>query len=95
MVSLIVDYMYSSKNITQLIYYYRWITKNVYLLALIIIGLDVLADDVCVFDGWLELLVLKVGVRGGELLDRLFPCEEPFLEFFLGEFCWTKISNSN
>lgn len=52
-----------------------------------IIGLDVLADDVCVTDGWLKLLVLKVGVRGGELFGKLFPCEEPFLEFFLGEVC--------
>lgn len=50
-----------------------------------IIGLDVLAGEVCVTDGWLKLLVLKVGVRGGELLGRLFPCEEPFFEFFLGE----------
>ena len=52
-----------------------------------IIGLGVLAGEVCVTDGWLKLLVLKVGVRGGELLGRLFPCEEPFLEFFLGELC--------
>lgn len=52
-----------------------------------IIGLDVLADDVCVTDGWLKLLVLKVGVWGGELFGKLFPCEEPFLEFFLGEVC--------
>jgi len=50
-----------------------------------IIGLDVLAGEVCVTDGWLKLLVLNVGVRGGELLGRLFPCEEPFFEFFLGE----------
>ena len=56
-----------------------------------IIGLDVLAGEVGVTDGWLKLLVLKVGVRGGELLDRLFPCEEPFLEFFLGELCRIKI----
>lgn len=50
-----------------------------------------LADDVCVVDGWLKLLVLKVGVRGGELFGRLFPVDEPFLEFFLGELCWKKI----
>lgn len=55
-----------------------------------IIGLDVLAGEVCVTDGWLKLLVLKVGVRGGELLGRLFPCEEPFFEFFLGELCTIK-----
>lgn len=65
--------------------------ENVYLPALIIIGLDVLADDVCVADGWLKLLVLNVGVRGGELLGRPFPCDVPFLEFFLGELCWKKI----
>ena len=55
-----------------------------------IIGLDVLAGEVCVTDGWLKLLVLKVGVRGGELLGRQFPCEEPFFEFFLGERCRIK-----
>lgn len=58
-----------------------------------IIGLDVLAGEVCVTDGWLKLLVLKVGVRGGELLGRLFPCEEPFLEFFLGELCRIKVTS--
>ena len=54
------------------------------------IGLDILADDVCVNGGWPILLVLKEGVRsrGGEELGKLFPCDDPFLEFFLGEFCW-------
>ena len=58
-----------------------------------IIGLDVLAGEVWVTDDWLKLLVLKVGVRGGELLGRLFPCEEPFLEFFLGELCRIKVTS--
>lgn len=44
-----------------------------------------LADDVCVNEGWPILLVLNELVRGGEELGRLFPCEVPFFEFFLGE----------
>lgn len=52
------------------------------------IGLDMVDDDdAWVNDGWPILLVLKDGVRGGEELGRLFPCEDPFFEFFLGEFC--------
>lgn len=55
-----------------------------------IIGFDVFVGEVCVIDGWLKLLVLKVGVRGGELFGRLFFCEELFFEFFFGEFCRIK-----
>ena len=54
-----------------------------------------LGDDVCVNEGCPILLVLKEGVRGGEELGRLFPCEESFLEFFLGEFCWKQQSIAN
>ena len=39
-------------------------------------------------DGWPILLVLRGDVRGGEELGRLFPGVDPFLEFFLGEFCY-------
>ena len=54
-----------------------------------------LADDVCMNEGWPILLVLNELVRGGEELGRLFPCEVPFFEFFLGELCWKQTHITN